>query len=249
MDGQVADRDRRQRAPSLPGDPGLPAQLGNRQPVAGPEPDDHVGELVAGGLGTGQQSGGEREPLIDWAAAGPAQQLGERRAARVERGRGLRDRADGPVRADRRFDGGTQHLCRVMQRGLLADYHPTDHESAVKREMGQMFEQVALPRAEPAAEQQPAMRSRAHRANAVEQLAETVLDLALAAAEGGDAVPARHPRTQCFDGPARGQSAWRQRGLRHDAASSRVSSRTSAAYGFARRRSRTSSTTRSCNAR
>src|SRR6185312_7810922 len=83
----------------------------------------------------------------------------------------------------------------------------------------------------------------------LDQRQEPVLDLRLPAAEQPDRVPGRHAGPQGLQGPplpdhqveAIGRDA-------HRTASSRTLSRTIAAYGFGRLRSRTSSATLNCRA-
>src|SRR5450755_3435029 len=112
-----------------------------------------------------------------------------------------------------------------------------------------MSEQMALPGAEAAAKQQAARLSRvpAGLAHPLKQRGELILSGRLAGAKHGDGVPAGHAGPQRLHGPAAGNKLIGHRDG-HDTASSRTSSRTSAAYGFARRRSLTSSATLSCSA-
>src|SRR5664280_1703476 len=144
-------------------------------------------------------------------------------------------------------DGGTEHLHRVVQRRLLADHYPADGKLLRTGQVGEMLEDVTLAGAESTPDQQVAGR-RGGCASMVEQLEEAVLHLGLPAPQGGDRIPARHAGAQRLDGTPGGQPVSR-RDRGHRTASSRVSSRTSAANGLGRRRSRTSSTIRSCNAR
>ncbi len=100
---------------------------------------------------------------------------------------------------------------------------------------------MALARPETTAQQQAAVLC-SYPGSAVEQAEERVLDVALSAAQRGHRVATGYAGAQRLHcSPCLQPSA-------HVTTSSRVSSRTSAAKGLARRRSRTSSTTRSCSA-
>jgi len=228
---------------------GLSTQLGHAQRIAGPEPDDGIGEVTIGRRDLGQQAQRQREALVDRSAppTGPAQQLGVGRAARVEPGGRLRHRLAGSGGQHGGRDGGAEHLHRVVQRRLLADHYPADGKLLGTGQVDEMLEDVTLAGAESTPDQQVAGR-RGGGAGMVEQLEEAVLYLGLPAPQGGDRIPARHAGAQRLDGTPGGQPVSR-RDRGHRTASSRVSSRTSAANGLGRRRSRTSSTIRSCNAR
>src|SRR4029453_3127332 len=128
--------------------------------------------------------------------------------------------------------GGPEHLRRVVQRGLLADDHPADRVPRVQREVGEVFEQVALSVAEPAAEQQPP-RDAAARGSTL--ALEPVLDCRLPATQGGDGVAARYPGAQRLDRPPLRDVA--PHGV-HAATSTCGPTRTMAAYGLIRHRSR-----------
>ena len=252
LSGELPGGDRGQSGSTHPRPLRVPADLGDGEPVAGPEPHDRIGERVLGGLHLREQAERHGKPLVDrgrrrrWPSAGA-------RRTRGFPGRGRRPPRP-PPRPHRSGETADSTAARSTFAGscrgvsLLTTIRLTTKPRSRAR-WARCSSTWLLPAPKPP----PSSRPRAvvaHASDPVEQRVEPVLDLGLAGAERGHGVAARDARAQRLDGAAGRQPRIPRLlgGRRHETASSRVSSRTSAANGLARRRSRISSITRRCRA-
>jgi len=146
-----------------------------------------------------QQCG--REALVELAVGRvhPAGQLDPGSAVSIQGGRcfGQRGALLVPVGQQRALCRGTEQLDRVVQRRLLADHDPADHEVGLQGEVGEVLEQVTLARTEPASHEQATRTWRPGRPvpDLVEERAEPVLDVGLGGPKGRHRRTARHPGT------------------------------------------------------